>query len=64
MKSSIFYTEVPGLRLSDRAGSLIAFLHGAHGSDHHLIALAASATYGLHHSSWAVRSFDEVGMGN
>ncbi len=62
--SARFYTEVLGLRLSDRSGSLIAFLHGAHGSDHHLIALAASATYGLHHSSWDVHSFDDVGMGN
>ncbi len=31
-----FCTEVPGLRLSDRSGEGIAFMHGAHGSDHHL----------------------------
>lgn len=58
-----FLTEVFGLRLSDRSGNLIAFLHGAHGSDHHLIALAQSHGPGLHHTSWDVASVDEVGAG-
>lgn len=59
-----FYTEVLGLRLSDRSGSLIVFMHGAHGSDHHLMALASSDGPGLHHSSWDVGSFDDVGLGS
>jgi catechol 2,3-dioxygenase-like lactoylglutathione lyase family enzyme len=58
-----FYSEVLGLRLSDRSGSIIAFMHSPHGSDHHLIALAMSPEYGLHHSSWDVTSFDDVGLG-
>ena len=58
-----FYTEVLGLRLSDRSGSVIAFLHSPHGSDHHLLALAASHGPGLHHSSWCVPSVDAVGSG-
>lgn len=58
-----FYTEVLGLRLSDRSGSVIAFLHSPHGSDHHLLALAASHGPGLHHSSWCVPSIDAVGSG-
>lgn len=58
-----FYSDVLGLRLSDRAGDGIAFMHGAHGSDHHLIALAKSNAGGLHHSSWAVGSVHEVGLG-
>lgn len=58
-----FCEEVLGLRLSDRSGEGIAFLHGAHGSDHHLLAFARSDGPGLHHSSWAVRSIDEVGNG-
>jgi catechol 2,3-dioxygenase-like lactoylglutathione lyase family enzyme len=58
-----FYMEVLGLRLSDHSGDGIAFLHGAHGSDHHLIALAKSAGPGLHHSSWDVGSLHEVGLG-
>ena len=59
-----FYCEVLGLRLSDKSGSVIAFLHSAHGSDHHLIALALSAGGGLHHSSWCVPSLDAVGIGS
>lgn len=58
-----FYTEVLGLRLSDHSGDGLAFLHGAHGSDHHLIALAKSAGPGLHHSSWDVGSLHDVGLG-
>ena len=38
-------------------------MHGAHGSDHHLIALAKSHAPGLHHSSWEVGSLDDVGSG-
>lgn len=58
-----FYSDVLGLRLSDRSGSVIAFLHSPHGSDHHLLALAASHGPGLHHSSWCVPSVDAVGSG-
>ncbi|MDB5871694.1 MAG: metapyrocatechase [Ramlibacter sp.] len=59
-----FYEGVLGLRLSDKSGSVIAFLHSPHGSDHHLIALAKSAGLGLHHSSWCVPSIDAVGLGS
>lgn len=58
-----FYNDVLGLKLSDRSGDGIAFMHGAHGSDHHLIALAKSDAGGLHHSSWEVGSVHEVGLG-
>ncbi|MGE4238968.1 VOC family protein [Ramlibacter sp.] len=58
-----FYRDALGLRLSDRAGSNIAFLHTPHGSDHHLVAFVTSDGPGLHHSSWRVRSLDEVGHG-
>ena len=37
-----FAADVLGLRLSDHSGDGIAFLHGAHGSDHHLVAFAKS----------------------
>ncbi len=63
LSSVRFYSEAFGLRLSDRSGDVIAFLHGAHASDHHLIAFAKSDGPGLHHSSWDVASFDEVGLG-
>jgi catechol 2,3-dioxygenase-like lactoylglutathione lyase family enzyme len=58
-----FYEDVLGLRLSDKSGSVIAFMHSPHGSDHHLIALAKSHGLGLHHSSWCVPSIDAVGIG-
>lgn len=58
-----FCCERLGLRLSDRCGSIIVFLHTPHGSDHHLIAFAKSHAPGLHHSSWCVPSIDAVGHG-
>lgn len=58
-----FYTQTLGLRLSDRSGDIIAFLHGPHASDHHMIAFAKSHAPGLHHSSWDVGSFHDVGLG-
>ena len=58
-----FYESVLGLRLSDRAEDLIAFTHGRHGSDHHMIAFAKSEAKGWHHCSWAVPGIEEVGRG-
>jgi catechol 2,3-dioxygenase-like lactoylglutathione lyase family enzyme len=59
-----FSLQVLGLRLSDHAGEGIAFMHGASGSDHHLVAFAKSTAPGLHHSSWSVPSLDDVGQGS
>jgi catechol 2,3-dioxygenase-like lactoylglutathione lyase family enzyme len=58
-----FCTDVLGLRLSDKSRDVIAFLHSAHGSDHHLVAFAKSEAPGLHHTSWDVGSVDELGSG-
>lgn len=58
-----FYSGVLGLRLSDRSNFDIAFMHGIHGSDHHLIAFARSHAPGLHHCCWDVRSVNEIGLG-
>jgi catechol 2,3-dioxygenase-like lactoylglutathione lyase family enzyme len=63
LRSVRFYTKTLGLRLSDRSGEEIAFLHGAHASDHHLVAFVKSDGPGLHHSSWDVASIDDVGIG-
>ncbi len=63
-KAVQFYTGTLGLRLSDRSsGDGIAFLHGIHGSDHHMIAFAHSNASGLHHLSWDVGSVDDIGRG-
>jgi catechol 2,3-dioxygenase-like lactoylglutathione lyase family enzyme len=58
-----FCESMLGLRLSDRNADAIAFCHTPHGSDHHLVAFAKSNAVGLHHTSWDVGSFDEVGQG-
>ena len=58
-----FVQDVLGLRLSDQAADVIAFVHTPHGSDHHLVAFAKSHAPGLHHSSWETASIDEVGRG-
>ena len=58
-----FYSDVLGLRLSDRSGDVIAFMHAPHASEHHLVAFAKSDAPGLHHSSWDVGSIDDIGLG-
>jgi catechol 2,3-dioxygenase-like lactoylglutathione lyase family enzyme len=58
-----FYSEVLGLRLSDRSGDMIAFMHAIHGSDHHVIAFVKSEGPGLHHLSWDVPSVNDIGIG-
>lgn len=58
-----FYTRILGLRLSDEAGGVIAFLHGVHGSDHHLVAFAKSDGPGFHHCSWDVGTVNDIGVG-
>lgn len=56
-----FYQSNLGLRLSDRA-SAVAFMHGVHGSDHHILAFAASQAPGIHHSSWDMARIDDIGL--
>lgn len=58
-----WYGRVMGLRLSDRSGDVIAFLHAIHGCDHHLVAFAKSGAPGLHHLSWDVPSIADIGLG-
>ena len=62
-KAIEFYSRTLGLRLSDRSGDGIAFLHGIHGSDHHMIAFAKSSAPGFHHVSWDLPSVNLVGLG-
>lgn len=58
-----FYERSIGLRLSDKSVDIIAFTHGAHGSDHHLLAFAKSSAKGWHHVAWDVPTVEEVGIG-
>jgi catechol 2,3-dioxygenase-like lactoylglutathione lyase family enzyme len=61
-RSIKFYSATLGLRLSDRS-DFVAFMHGIHGSDHHLLAFALSEAPGFHHCSWDVGSIDDIGIG-
>jgi len=58
-----FYGEVLGMRLSDRCGEIIAFMHVPGGGDHHVVALLSDARSGFHHASFEVASIDDIGMG-
>jgi catechol 2,3-dioxygenase len=55
-----FYTGALGLRLSDRADGIIAFLRCT--TDHHNVGLLTSAGPGFHHGSFEVGSVDEIAM--
>ncbi len=59
----VFYTDVLGMKVSDRAGDILAFLYSAAGGDHHMIAFAKSSHPGLHHLSFEVGDLDEIALG-
>jgi catechol 2,3-dioxygenase-like lactoylglutathione lyase family enzyme len=58
-----FYSRNLGLRLSDRSADIVAFMHGMHGSDHHMLAFVTSEKPGLHHCSWDVGNVNDIGLG-
>jgi catechol 2,3-dioxygenase-like lactoylglutathione lyase family enzyme len=62
-RSVDFYTRVLGMKVSDRARDVLAFLRGSAGGDHHLIAFAKSSHTGLHHVSFEVGDIDEIELG-
>ncbi|SFU43484.1 VOC family protein [Pseudoduganella namucuonensis] len=62
-RSTDFYTQVLGMKVSDRAQDILAFLRGTGGGDHHMLAFAKSTHTGLHHLSFEVGDFDEIAIG-
>jgi catechol 2,3-dioxygenase-like lactoylglutathione lyase family enzyme len=58
-----FYERSIGVRLSDGAEGIVAFMHAPHGSDHHMIAFAQGSAKGWHHSAWDVPDINHVGLG-
>lgn len=62
-RSVDFYTNVLGMKVSDRAHDILAFLRGAAGGDHHIVAFAKSTHTGLHHLSFEVSDIDEIEIG-
>ncbi len=61
-RSLAFYSNIVGLRLSDRSDR-VAFMHAIQGSDHHILAFAQSSGPGLHHCSWDMSGIDDIGLG-
>lgn len=62
-RSVAFYTELLGMKVSDRAHDILAFLRGSAGGDHHMLAFAKSSHTGLHHLSFEVGDIDEIELG-
>jgi len=62
-RSVAFYTELLGMKVSDRAHDILAFLRGSAGGDHHMLAFAKSSHTGLHHLSFEVGDIDEIEIG-
>ncbi|RIY42282.1 VOC family protein [Neopusillimonas maritima] len=62
-KSTAFYTQLLGMKVSDQALDILAFLRGSAGGDHHMLAFAKSSHTGLHHLSFEVSDFDEIAIG-
>lgn len=62
-KSVAFYTEILGMKVSDQAQDILAFLRGSAGGDHHILAFAKSSHTGLHHLSFEVSDIDEIEIG-
>lgn len=58
-----FYLEVLALKLSDRVEGMLSFWNTGAGGDHHSFGAIQSSHLGLHHSSFEVADFDEIGMG-
>jgi len=57
-----FYTQVLGLRVSDRIHGLVTFLNAGPG-DHHIFGFIASSHRGFHHGSFEVPSIDAIALG-
>jgi catechol-2,3-dioxygenase len=57
-----FYTQVLGLRVSDRIRGLVTFLNAGPG-DHHVFGFIASSHRGFHHASFEVPSIDAIALG-
>lgn len=62
-RSVDFYANVLQMKVSDRAGDILAFLRCTNGGDHHVLAFAKSSHSGLHHVSFEVGDIDEIEIG-
>jgi catechol 2,3-dioxygenase-like lactoylglutathione lyase family enzyme len=61
-RAESFYIGALGLHLSESLNTRLSFWHCGAG-DHHIFGASASRGPGLHHSSFEVADFDEMGLG-
>jgi catechol 2,3-dioxygenase-like lactoylglutathione lyase family enzyme len=57
-----FYTELLGLKITDRIHGLVTFLNAGPG-DHHIFGFISSSHRGFHHASFEVPSIDAIAIG-
>jgi catechol-2,3-dioxygenase len=58
-----FYSEVVGLRTTDRTAGKVAFMAAGQGEiDHHCFGLVRSDHRGIQHASFQVATFDDIGL--
>jgi catechol-2,3-dioxygenase len=63
-KSEAFFTEVLGLRTTDRAKGKVSFMAAGNGViDHHCFGLIPSTHRGFQHASFKVGGIDDIGFG-
>lgn len=63
-QAEAFFTEVLGLRTTDRAAGKVSFMAAGNGTiDHHCFGLIPSTHRGFQHASFQVGSIDEIGFG-
>ncbi len=63
-KSEAFFTEVLGLRTTDRAKGKVSFMAAGNGViDHHCFGLIPSTHRGFQHASFKVSGIDDIGFG-
>src|ERR1039458_3492037 len=60
-RSTSFFTDGLGFKISDRIGGVGAFMRCS--TDHHNVLVLAAPVNFLHHTSWQVDDVDEVGRG-
>ncbi len=63
-KAEAFFTDVLGLRTTDRAAGKVSFMAAGDGTiDHHCFGLIPSTHRGYQHASFQVGSIDDIGFG-
>ncbi|MEV3860188.1 VOC family protein [Streptomyces sp. NPDC050095] len=60
-RSTVFFTDGIGFRVSDRVPGIAAFLRCS--TDHHNVLVQPAPVPYLHHTSWEVGDIDEIGRG-